>query len=56
MMPPLHNFVDIVSIIMKFSTDMKLDILCTMVTKAFVTSLPLRKFEIKTCILADVQT
>ena len=51
-MPPHHNFVVIALIIMKFGTDVKLDVFYTMVTKS-LTSLLLRHYEVITCILAD---
>ena len=39
--------------ILKFGTDIKLDVFYTMVTKLFVTSLLLRNYDLITCILAD---
>ena len=51
--PPHHNFVVIDPMVMKFGTDIKLDILHTMVTKHFVTSLLLRNNDVITCILAN---
>ena len=39
--------------IIKFGTDIKLDVFYTMVTKRFVMSLRLRKYDAITCILAD---
>ena len=50
---PYHNFVVIALMIMKFDTGVKLDVLYTMVTKQFVTSLLLRHYEVIICILAD---
>ena len=52
-MPPNHNFVVIIPMIMKLSTGMKLDVSYTVVTKKFVTSLQLRNYDVITCILAD---
>ena len=46
-----HNFVGIAPMIMKFGTDVKLNIFYTMVAKQFVTSLLLRHYDV-TCILA----
>ena len=40
MRAPHHNFVVIPPMIMKFGTNVKLDVFYTMVTKEFVTSLP----------------
>ena len=51
--PPHHNFVVIAPMIMKFDTDVKLDVFYTMVTIKFVTSLLLRHYDIITCILAN---
>ena len=51
---PRHNFVVIASMIMKFGTDMKLDVFYTAVARKFVTSLLLRNYDVTTCILADV--
>ena len=48
-----HNCVVIAPMIMKFGTDIKLDVFYTMVTKKFVTSLLLRNCDVITCILAD---
>ena len=48
-----HKFVVIAPMIMKFGTGVKLDVFYTMVTKKFVTSLPLHHYDIITCILAD---
>ena len=48
---PHHNFVVIASMIMKFGTDVKLDVFYTMVTK-IVTSLLLCHYDVITCILA----
>ena len=53
MSPPHHNFVVIAPMIMKFGTSVKLDVLYTMVTKKFVTSLLLHHYDVITCILAD---
>ena len=50
---PHHNFVLIVPMIMKFGTDVKLDVFYTMVTRRFVTSILLRYYEVIICILAD---
>ena len=47
-----HNFVGIVSMIIKFGTDIKLDVFYTMITQKFVTSLLLRNYDVITCILA----
>ena len=52
-MPPHHNFVVIALMIMKFGTGIKPDVLYTMVTKQFVTSLLLHHHDAITCILAD---
>ena len=52
--PPHHNFVVIAPIIMKFGTDIKLDVFYTIVTQKFVTSLLLRNYDVITCILANV--
>ena len=49
---PHHNFVVIAPMITKFGTDIKLDVLYTMVAK-IVTSLLLRNYDVITCILAD---
>ena len=51
--PPHHNFAVIAPMIMKFGTDIKLDVFYTMSTKKFVTSLPLRNYDVITFILAD---
>ena len=51
--PPYHNFVVIAPMIIKFGTDIKLDLFYTMVTKKFVRSLLLRNYDVITCILAD---
>ena len=48
-----HNFVVIPPMIMNFSTDIKLNVLYTMITKIFVTSLLLRNYDVITCILAN---
>ena len=53
MKAPFHNFVVIAPMIMKFGTDVKLDVFYTMVTKNFVTLLLLRHYGVITCILAD---
>ena len=53
MRAPHHNFVVMAPMIMKFGTGVKLDVFYTMVTKKFVTSLPLRNYDVITCILAD---
>ena len=50
---PHHSFVVIAPIIMKFGTGVKLDVLYTVVTKQFVTSLLLRHYDAIKCILAD---
>ena len=50
---PHHNFVVIALVIMKFGTNVNLDVFYTMVTKKFVTSLLLRHYDVITCILAD---
>ena len=52
MRAPHHNFVVIALMIMKFGTGVKLDVLCTTVTKKFATSLPLRNNDVIACILA----
>ena len=52
---PHHNLEVIAKIIMKFGTDIKLDVFYTMVTKKFVTSLLLRNYDVITCILDDAQ-
>ena len=51
MRTPHHNFVVIALMIMKFGTDVKLDVFYTMVAKKFVTSLPLRHYDVITCVL-----
>ena len=51
--PPNHNFVVIAPMIMKFGTDVKLNVFYTMVTKEFVTSPLLRHYDVITCILAE---
>ena len=53
MRAPHHNFVVVALMIMKFGTDVKLDVFYTMVTKNFVTSLLLRHYDVITCLLAD---
>ena len=45
-----HNFVVIAPMIMKFGTDIKLDVFYTTVTKTFMTSLLLRNYDVITCI------
>ena len=50
---PYHNFVVIAPMIMKFGTGIKLDVLYTIVTKKFVTSLLLHNYDVITCILAN---
>ena len=50
---PHHNIVVIAPMIMKFGIDIKLVVFYTMITKKFVTSLLLRNYDVKTCILAD---
>ena len=47
-----HNFVVIALMIMKFGTDVKLNVFYTMAAKKFVTSPLLRHFDVITCILA----
>ena len=54
MRAPQHNFVVIALMIMKFGTDVTLDVFYTMVTNKFVTSLLLRHYDVITCILADM--
>ena len=49
----MRAFVVIALMIMKFGRGIKLDIFYTMVSKRFVTSLPLRKYDVITCTLAD---
>ena len=49
-----HNFVVIVSMIVKFGTCIKLEVFFTMITQKFVTSLLLRNYDVITCIIADV--
>ena len=51
---PNHNFVAVVPIIMKFGTGIKLDVLYTMITKKFVTSLLLCNYYVTNSILANV--
>ena len=53
MRAPHHNFVVIALMIMKFGTGVKLDVFYTMVAKRFVTSLPLRHYDVITSILDD---
>ena len=43
---PHHNFFVIALMIMKFGTDIKLDVFYTMVTKKFVMSLLLRNYDL----------
>ena len=50
---PHHNFNVVAAMVMKCSTDVKLDVFYTMVTKEFVTLLLLRYYDVITCILAD---
>ena len=52
---PHHNFVVIAPMIMKFGTDIKLDVFYTMVAKEFVTLLLFRHYDVITCILADAK-
>ena len=47
-----HNFVVIALMTMKFGIGIKLDVFHAVVTKKFVTSLPLRNYDITICILA----
>ena len=54
-MPPNHNFVVITPMIMKSGTGMKLDVFYTMITKYFMTSLPLRNYEVKTRIFFSAE-
>ena len=49
-----HNFVVHALMIMKLGTDMELNVLYTMVTKHFVTMLPLSNYDAITGIYADV--
>ena len=49
-----HNFAVAAPMIMKFGTDIKLDVFYTMVTKKIATSLLLRNYDVITCILANV--
>ena len=53
MRAPHHNFVVIAQMIMKFGTNVKINVFYTLVTKKFVTSLLLRHYDVITCILAD---
>ena len=55
MRAPHHNFAVITPMIMKFGTDIKLDVFYTMVTKKFVTSLLLRNYDVIACILTDAE-
>ena len=48
-----HNFIVIALIIMKFGNGVKLDVFYTMVTKNFVKSLLLCRYEVITCIFAS---
>ena len=52
MRAPHHNFVVITPMIMKFDTDIKLDVFYTMVKNKVETSLLLRNYDVITCILA----
>ena len=52
MKPPPELYCYIAPMIMKFGTDMKLDVFYTSATK-IVTSLLLRNYDVMTCILAD---
>ena len=54
MRAPHHNFVVIAPMIMKFGTDIKLDVFYTIVTRKIVMSLILRHYDVITCILAKV--
>ena len=49
MRAPHHNFVVIAPMIIKFDTDIKLDVFYTMATKNCVTSLLLRNYDVITC-------
>ena len=53
MRPPHNNFVVITPMIMKFSTDVKLDVFYTVVAKQFATSLLLRNYDAITYIFTD---
>ena len=53
MRAPHHNFVVLAPMIIKLYTSVKRDVFYTMVTKKFVMSLPLRHYDVITCILAD---
>ena len=46
MRAPHHNLVVIALMIMKFGTDIKLDVFYTMVTKNFVESLLIRNYDV----------
>ena len=48
MTAPSHNFVVIVPMIMKYSTNMKLDVFYTVVAQKFVASLLLRNYDVMT--------
>ena len=48
-----HNFVVYAPVITKSRTVMELDVFYTVVTKTFVTSLPLHNYNVITCINAD---
>ena len=48
-----HNLVVIAPMIMKFGIGMKVDIIYTMATEKFVTSLLLRNYNVITCSLAS---
>ena len=50
---PLHNFVVITLMIMKFDTSIKIDVFYTIVAKKFVISLLSRNYGIIICVLAD---
>ena len=50
---PHHRFVVIAPMIMKIGIGINLDVFYTMVSKKFVTSLPLRNYGVITCILDD---
>ena len=50
---PHHNFVVIALMIMKFDTDIKVDVFYSTATKTFVTSLLSRNYDVIACILAD---
>ena len=48
-----HNFVVIAPMIIKFGTGIKLHVFYTIVMENVVTSLLLRNYDLKTCILAN---